>query len=140
MSVIIEFTQIEKKNIKSENKICGIYEVELEKINWKKGAYLNSRLISELFEDANNWGEVYFQPNKSKFLFYILATDLESNVGIAEIEGNTIVLAFDPIPIKEFFDDAKKYTTSGVNGTFDKLLNLLNESIENDFLICTKWG
>jgi len=33
MSVIIEFTQIENKNIKSENKICGIYEVERDKIN-----------------------------------------------------------------------------------------------------------
>jgi len=79
----------------------------------KKGAYLNASLISDLYEDANNWGEVYFQPHTSKFLFYILATDLESNVGLTEIDGNTLVLAFDPTTIKEFFDEAKKYTTSG---------------------------
>jgi hypothetical protein len=140
MSVVIEFTQVQKANIKSRNQILGIYEIEFEDINWGEGDCFNSSLFHELFEEANTWGENYFQPPRSKFLFFLLATDYELEIGIKEIEGKEWILAFDPAPLKEFFLDAAKYTQAGEEGAFNNLLSLLDESIEKGFLIHVHYG
>ncbi|OJJ15842.1 hypothetical protein BKI52_36600 [marine bacterium AO1-C] len=140
MSVILEFTQIEKENLISENKTLGIYEVLLDNIHWKEGTYIQSDIISALFHEADNWGEVYFRPNSSQFLFYLLAVDFESNIGFRETNEGNVIVVFDPYPLKQFFEEAQKRTQYGKDGAFDQLLDLLTQAILEDFLICTKWG
>ena len=138
MSVVIEFKQIEVENIISENKIFGLYEVFLEEIEWKKGCYFDTDIFQELNDDANKWTEIYFQPNTSKFLFYLLAVDTEMNVGIRNVDGKDIIAAFDPNVINEFVKSAKNYTSYGKQGGFDKLSEIVEESIHNNYLIVTR--
>ncbi|HAS45269.1 MAG TPA: hypothetical protein DCS93_32600 [Microscillaceae bacterium] len=140
MSVILEFTQIETENIVSENKTLGIYEVLLDNISWLEGAYIQSNIISALFHEANNWGEVYFRPDSSQFLFYLLAVDFESQVGFRESDEGSVIIAFDPYPLKQFFEEAQKRTQYGQDGAFDRILEVLTQAILDDSLICTKWG
>ena len=138
MSVIIEFTQIENHNIISENKIFGLYEVVLDEIKWKNGCYLKTDIFQELKDDANKWGEVYFQPNISKFLFYLLAVDTEMNIGIRTVENKEIITAHEPKIIKEFVITAKEYTNFGKEGIFNELSELVEDAINNELLIVSR--
>jgi hypothetical protein len=138
MSVVIEFTQIEKQNIISENKIFGLYEVPLDEIKWKKGCYLKTDIFQELKDDANKWGEVYFQPNIAKFLFYLLAIDTEMSIGIRTVEDKDIITAHEPKTINEFLVTAKEYTTYGKEGIFNELSELVEDAINNELLIVSR--
>lgn len=138
MSVVIEFNQIEKQHIISENKIFGIYEIAFEKIEWGKGCYLKIDIFQELLNDPNQWGEVYLQPNISKFLFYLLAVDPEMNIGIGRIDDQELITAFSPKTINEFVQVAKEYTNFGKEGIFDELSELIQEAIDNELLIVSR--
>ncbi|MFK8104504.1 MAG: hypothetical protein AB8G15_18415 [Saprospiraceae bacterium] len=138
MSVVITFSQIEKQNVISENKIFGLYEIPLEKIAWKNECFLNVDIFQNLQDDANKWGEVYHQPNKSKFLFYLVAVDTEMEIGIRTEEEIDIITAFDPKTINEFVNPAKALTDYGEEGVFDELSALLEEAINNNLIIVTR--
>lgn len=138
MSVVIEFNQIEKHNVLSENKIFGLYEVSLDKIEWKRGCFLNATILQKLHDDANSWGEVYNQPFINKFLFYLLAVDTEMGISTRTENEESIISAFAPCTIKEFLIAAKQYTIYGKEGRFDELLGLVEEAIENELLIVSR--
>ncbi|MCB0538067.1 MAG: hypothetical protein H6571_09135 [Lewinellaceae bacterium] len=140
MSVVIEFRQIEKKNIISENKICEIFELKLEDVNWKGGCHLDPDLFYELISPTQHWTEVYFRPPLARFLFYFLAIDLESNIGVKNVNEETILLAHSPTKILEFIGMAKEYTKIGRNGKFDELKELLEEAVQKEYLIVTKYN
>ena len=138
MSVVIEFSQIEKHNIISENKIFGLYEVPLDEVKWKKSCFLKADIFQELKDDSNKWGEVYFQPNISKFLFYLLAVDTEMNIGIRTVEDKDVITAHEPKIMNEFVQTAKDYTTYGKEGVFNELSDLIVDAINNELLIVSR--
>jgi len=140
MSVIIEFHQIEKKNILSENKIFGMYELPYEGISYKNSLPFEPNYFQYLFEDANKWDEVYFRPFVNDFLFYLLAVGFETEVGFKEIDGESIIVAFDPKVILNFLDTAIKHSKYGREGIFDHLKKLVEDAIKNDWLIFGLYG
>ena len=138
MSVVIEFIQIVKQNIISENKIFGLFEVELDMIEWGDGCHLKTEIFQNLQDDANNWGEVYLQPSINNFIFYLLAVDTECELGIRTENETSIISALNPSSINEYIQAARKHTEYGKSGVFDKLSEILVEAIAKDLLIVTR--
>lgn len=138
MSISIEFHQIKKQKILSENKIFGLCEVLLSTIEWGKACHYNIEIFKSLLDDANTWGETYLQPTLDKFIFYLFAVDTESDIGIRTENGLDIISAIYPKHIIEFINHAKLYTQYGKSGGFDKLFDILEDAIAKDMLIVTK--
>ncbi len=139
MSKLIEFSQIEKRNIISENKIFGIFEIAFDDINIKDCCQFNKSDFHKLL-DIDYWAEVYLQPPINEFLFYLLAYDTQANVGFTTVNENNnerqIVTAFDPNLIYSFLIQVKEHSSFGSGiSNFKQFLKLVEEAIAEDLLI-----
>lgn len=135
MSVVIELNQVEKTHVISENKVLGVYEVNLAKAKSLKGEYCKLSHIYNLYEEANNWGEVYLKPTNKFFLFYLFAVNFEEEVGFRTEGDDEFACAYDPVILQSFFSRAKQYTVEGKAGFYDDFLALAEEAIAKDLLI-----
>ena len=135
MSITLDFHQIEKENVLSENKIFGMYELPFEDLKNKRSVYMDPDIIQELYDDANKWDEVYFQPFIPDFLFFLLAVNFEMEIGFKIIDGKHRIVAFDPKVILKFINEAIRHSQYGRDGAFDQVKTLVEEAIDNDWLI-----
>lgn len=143
MSVVLEFKQIKKKkeSIVASIKSCNLFEIDQELAEKGNGCYVrNTDLFESLLKDRDTWrGEVYNIPPIWNYLFYVLAMDMENNVGYRMESGRIIFLAFDPKPIHFVVSQAIKDVPEA-GAELNELEQLLEEAVEKDFLINVSWG
>jgi hypothetical protein len=144
MSLILRFIEIERNQdcIISENRTCGIFEVDNDKVKKINEFYTrNTDVFEKLLKDPHSiWqGEVYNIPWMNHYAFFLLAVDFEMNVGYRKISDSLITLAFEPESI-HFVVTSAIDNINSVGSTLNELKQLLDNSLKNESLIIVSWG
>ena len=142
MSVILNFTEIERNAdaIISENKTCGLFEINNDKKKKINQIYSSkAEIFNKLLKDPHSvWkGEVYNIPPIHNYIFYLLALDFDSSVGYRNEEDYLVVLAFEPQPIYAVVSQANRdFADDGLK----ELEVMLEHAVESNSLIMVDWG